>query len=268
MDVTVETKKKRQTNWSAFFVVGREIRLAYVAVPVFQGLLQLGHKSSGVRSIDDAMVESQGEPHNVANRDAVVAVGIGDDCWLLEQAANAEDGRLRLIDHRSSKLFSENAGVGDGEGTFRDFIRLEFLGARTSCEVCDGAGDAKEAALLGIFDDRNDEPPVECNRDADVDVFVVANRVAFHRSVHDRHFAQAADNGAGDKRHVGQLDAITLLVLRFFALANLDDPRHVNLEDAVNVGAGVLRFHHALGDDGAHLAERNQVAGDGDFLRG
>ena len=195
------------------FHVEGENRLADIAVPVLQGLLQLGHKFSGVRTIDNAVIESQGEPHNVANRDAVVSVRVGDDCRLLEQTTNTEDRRFWLVDHGSAELLAEDAGIGDGEGAFRHFIRLEFLAARTSCQIGDGASDAKKTALLGILDDGNDQTPVERDCDADVDVLVVANRIAFHGGIYDRHFAQATDDGAGDKGHVGQLDAVALLVL-------------------------------------------------------
>ena len=73
--------------------------------------------------------------------------------------------------------------------------------------------------------------------------------------------AQRDDGGARDEGHVGQLDAVALLVLRLLLLAKLDDARHVHLEDGVDMRAGALGLDHALRDDGAHLGHRNQLAG-------
>ncbi len=79
--------------------------------------------------------------------------------------------------------------------------------------------------------------------------------------VDDGMLAQCDDGGAGDERHVGQLDAVALLVLVLFLLAQLDDARHVHLEDGVDMRAGALGFDHALRDDGAHLRHWNELAG-------
>ena len=58
--------------------------------------------------------------------------------------------------------------------------------------------------------------------------------------------AQRSDGSARDERHVGQLDAVALLVLGLLLLAQLDDARHVHLEDGVDVRAGALGLDHAL----------------------
>jgi hypothetical protein len=50
----------------------------------------------------------------------------------------------------------------------------------------------------------------------------------------------AATCGARDERHVGELDAVALLVLVLFFFAQTDDARHVDLEDGVDVRAGLL----------------------------
>ena len=73
-------------------------------------------------------------------------------------------------------------------------------------------------------------------------------------------FLQRDDGGARDERHVRQLDAVALLVLVLLFLAQLDDARHVHLEDGVDVRAGALRLDHALRDDGAHLGHRDKLA--------
>ena len=77
-------------------------------------------------------------------------------------------------------------GVGKREGAARDLIGLQLLAARALGHIGDGARDAEEVLLLRLLDDRNDQAPVERHRDADVDVLVVADGVAFHRRVDDR----------------------------------------------------------------------------------
>ena len=164
--------------------------------------------------------------------------------------------------------FAEDAGIGEGEGAAADFIGLELLAAGAFGQVDDGAGDAEEAALFRLLDDRNDEAPVQRDSDAEVDVLVVADRVAFHGRVDDGQFAQRLDGGARDEGHVGELDAVALLVLVLLLFAELDDARHVDFENGVHVRAGVLRLDHALRDDGAHARQRDQFAGDGVPQRG
>src|SRR5207302_10767923 len=140
---------------------------------------------------------------------------------------DAEDCALRLIDDRGSKLLAEDAGVGEGEGAAGDLVRSKLLSAGAVGNVNDGAGDAEEVLLLRLFDDRDDEAPLERDGDADVDVLVVTDRVAFDRAVYDGMLAQGEDGGAGDEGHVRELDAVALLVLRFLFFADLDDARHI-----------------------------------------
>ena len=168
---------------------------------------------------------------------------------------------LGLVDDGRAELLSEDAGVGDGEGAGADFVGLELLGAGALGEIGDGAGDAEEALFFGVLDDGNDESPVERDGDADVDVLAVADGVAFHLRVDDGHLAQGGDDGAGDERHVGELDAVALLIFVFFFFPDFDDAREVDLEDGVHVRGGAFGVDHALRDDGAHLAHGNQLAG-------
>ncbi len=66
----------------------------------------------------------------------------------------------------------------------------------------------------------------------------------------------ACDGGGGDKRHIGELDAVLLLEAGLFPLAQTNDARHVHLVDGVGMGADPHALAHALGDDGAHPGER------------
>ena len=109
---------------------------------------------------------------------------------FLVQAADAEDGGLRLVDDGRAELLAEDAGVGEGEGAAGDFVGRELLGAGALGEVDDGAGDAEEVLLLALLDDGDDQAPVERDGDADVDVLVVEDGVALDGGVDDRVLAQ------------------------------------------------------------------------------
>ena len=85
-------------------------------------------------------------------------------------AADAEDGRLRLIDDGRPDDRAEHAGVGDSERALLDLVRTQLLGPGPLTEVVDGPGDAQQRELVGVLDHRDDQPPVERHRDADVDI--------------------------------------------------------------------------------------------------
>src|SRR5215472_15419067 len=94
--------------------------LSDVFVPVLEVGLEVGHEFPGVGSVDYTVIEAEGETLNGADCNGVVAVLVGDDFGLLVQAADAQDGALRLVDDRGSKLFAEDAGVCQGEGAAGD----------------------------------------------------------------------------------------------------------------------------------------------------
>ena len=98
------------------------------------------------------MIEAEGEDGWMrADRDGVVAVLIGDDRRLLEEAADAEDGRLRLIDDRRAELLAEDAGVGECEGAAEATSSgLSFLERARSARSTMARGDAEEALVLGL----------------------------------------------------------------------------------------------------------------------
>ncbi len=142
--------------------------------PSSLGRLEVGHELAGVCAVDDAVIEAQGKA-----LDRAIAMeslpSYPSDFGFLVQAADAEDGALRLVDDGGSELFAKDAGVGEGEGASRDLIRGEPLVAGRDRYINDAAGDAQEVLFFGLLQDRDDEAPVERNGDADVDVLVVAD---------------------------------------------------------------------------------------------
>jgi len=232
-------------------------KLSDIFGPVFEVGLEVGHKFAGVGSVDDAVIETKSESLDRADRDGIVAVLVGKDFSFLVQTADAEDRALRLVDDWRSELLAEDTRVCQREGAAGDLVGRQLLPAGAVGYIDDGTGDAEEVLFFRLFDDRYDEAPVERDSDADVDVLVVTDRLAFDRAIDDGMFTQRNDGGAGDEGHVRQLDTVTLLVLRLLLLAKLDDARHVHLEDGVDMRAGALRLDHALRDDRAHLRHWN-----------
>ena len=103
-----------------------------------------------------------------------------------------------------------------------------------------GAAQARRRFFSSAFlIDRHDQPPVERDRDADVDVLVIDDVVAVDRGVDDRHGAQRVDRRLDDERHVGELGA-GALELRLLRLADLRDAAEVHLEHRVHVRRRLL----------------------------
>ena len=81
-------------------------------------------------------------------------------------------------------------------------------------EVVDVAGDGPEALVVGIVDDRGEEPlEVEVDRDRQVHVVVQDERAVADRGVHVRELVQRVDHRPGDERQVGEAEALLVLEL-------------------------------------------------------
>src|SRR5262245_49147266 len=139
-------------------------KLSNVLVERLQILADSHHELVGVSPIDDAMVVSQHQADNVAHGDRIVAVLIGYDDRLLEDAAHAQDGHLRLQDDRGAKLRSEDSRIGDGDGAALNFIGHKFFGAGTLAQIADGALQAHKAEVLRALDYGHDQAPLQSHR--------------------------------------------------------------------------------------------------------
>jgi hypothetical protein len=194
--------RQTETEPGAPFSQVSPSKLSDIFGPVFQVGLEIGHKFAGVGSVHDAVIEAKSEALDGTDRDGVVAVLVGEDFGFLVEAADAEDCALRLVDDWCSKLLAEDTGVCEREGAAGDLIGRQLLSAGAVGYIDDGAGYAEEVFLLCLLDDGNDEAPLERNGNADVDVLVITDRLAFNRAVDDRVLAQRNDGGAGDEGHV------------------------------------------------------------------
>ena len=120
------------------------------------------------------------------------------------------------------------------------------------------AAEAEQALLVGLLHHRDDEPPVERDGDADVDVLLVDDVVAVERRVEDGKRPERADDRLGDEREERQLGAVAL-VLGLLLLAQLRHAREVHLEHRVHVSRRPPAEHHVLGDLLAHHAHRHDL---------
>ena len=145
--------------------------------------------------------------HHRADGDGVIAFLVGEDDRLLDDGADVEDGDLWLIDDRQSEAGAEDSGIGDGEGAALDLVGLQLLGAGALAQVVEGALQADEAQFVGVLDDRHEQSPVEGDGDADIDVALVVDVVAFDRGVHDGPGAQSLGDGADEEGRVGELES-------------------------------------------------------------
>src|SRR3984957_2874792 len=173
--------------------------------PVFQGVFYLVEELVGDGAVDYAVVVAQGDVAHGADGDGIV-----DDDGALFDGAEAQDADVGLADDRQTEEATEDTGIGDGEGALLHFFRLEFFGAGAFGEVVEIALDAENILLVGIFDDGNDQSPIERDGHADVDFLVQDDVRAIERRVHGRVRAQTGDRRLHEERHEGVLGLVTL----------------------------------------------------------
>src|SRR4051794_13678792 len=122
---------------------------------MLQGLLDQGHELIGDGAVYHPMVIAEGEVHNRANRDGVVAILVSYNKRRFGDAADAHDGGIGLVDDGKAEYRTELAGVGDGEGGAFDFLRHQLLGPGALAEISDSALETEEIQVVGILEDGN-----------------------------------------------------------------------------------------------------------------
>src|ERR1700734_888030 len=147
-----------------------DTRLANLFAPHFQILLHQRHELVGYGTVDEAVIVAEREVNDGADGDGIVAFFVGNHERLLGNAAYAHDRRVRLVDDGQTEDGAELAGVGNSESRTLDVFGLELLVAGAFAEIGDAALQAEEVEVSGIFEDGNDESPVEGNGDSNVDV--------------------------------------------------------------------------------------------------
>ena len=108
--------------------------------------------------------------------------------------------------------------------------------------------DLREGFLLGIADDRNDEPALGADGDADVVVAVLHEIIAIHAAIHRGNSLERTDGGFDEERHEAELDAVLLRECLLHPAAQAHDGAHVGFVEGREDGSGVLRHHELRGD--------------------
>src|SRR5207248_4657358 len=84
-------------------------------VPGLEILAEVVEEAARERPVDEAVVVREGQVHDRADRDHVLAAIVLDHPRPLDDGVSAEDRRLRLADHRRSVERAVAAGIRDRE---------------------------------------------------------------------------------------------------------------------------------------------------------
>ena len=110
----------------------------------------------------------------------------------LHDLAHAQDADLRLVDDREAVQVSEAARVRDREAAALELVGGELLRARAVGEILDGLREPGQREPIGVARDRHHQAFFGLDRDPDVDVLLLHDRVLEHRGVEARELAQRA----------------------------------------------------------------------------
>src|SRR5690242_12199047 len=99
------------------------VRLVAVFAPGLQLLAQVAQEATRERAVDEPVVVREGQVHDRANRDHVLAELVLDDPRSLDDRVGAEDPRLRLADYRRSVEGAVPAWIGDRERPALHLVR-------------------------------------------------------------------------------------------------------------------------------------------------
>ena len=111
------------------------IRSAGILAPGLQVLLHLRQECVRAGTIQDAVVEDEGEVHHGTDRESVIAGRIGDDHNTLLNGTCPQDAALGLIDDRHGKERAADAVIGQREGAASNLIWQQLAGPRPVGEV-------------------------------------------------------------------------------------------------------------------------------------
>src|SRR5689334_5180911 len=170
-----------------------------------QGLLdqlpQAGEEAGCGSAVDGPVVDGQGQRHGGGDGDLVA-----DHDGLADGFADGEDGGLRRVDDRGELADPVHAEVADGERAIGELVRGELAGPRPGGEVVCLAGDLGEGFAVGVADDGDDEPVIDGDRDADVDVAVPQDAGLVPGDVDLGAVGQRPGAGPGEQVGDGDLD--------------------------------------------------------------
>ena len=99
-----------------------------------------------------------------------------------------EDSALRRVQDRRAQERAVNAAIRDRENAALQVFDFDFPFARLGCVIGNVALEIGETFLVGVADHGHDQAALGADGDADVEVIVLNEVVAFDPAVDRRHF--------------------------------------------------------------------------------
>ena len=144
------------------------------------------------------MVERDRDVADLADDDLSVA---NDGAWA--DPVHTEDPDLRVIDQGGHEHAAELAGARDRERAVAELFRLQRAGACRLGEPRDLGGKSFERLGVAGTDDRDDEPVLGLDSDADVEPVEVDDLLAVEPGVQLRELLQRRDDRLQRQRAAG-----------------------------------------------------------------
>ena len=210
-----------------------------------EGLEELG----GQGTVHGAMVGGEVDGHHGADFQLVAH----DDRPLLRRA-DSQDADLREVEDGVEVVDAEHPEVRDREAAAGHLVGGQLHRAGGLIEGLAARADLLEAEQVGVAEDGHDQPAVERDRDAHVDVAVLNDGVADERGVHAGVLAQGQRDGLGDEVADGELDLL-LGQRRIQTLTNRHNLINADVDRDVDLGGLLLGLDHAVGDGLPHPGE-------------
>ena len=163
-------------------------------------------------------------------------------------APHGQDRGLRRVDDGAERVHAVHAEVADREDAALDVGRPQLAGLRPRHQVLATGGDLLEPQRVGLVDHRDDEPVLQRDGEADVDVGVPLDRAVLPRHVHARMLRQRRRHQLDQQVRVGDVRA-RLLARRLSHAASRAD---VDLAHQVEVRRARPRRGHPLRHDPPH----------------
>ncbi len=164
----------------------------------------------------------------------------------------------RVHDWRAEQRAVDPA-VADRERAAGEFLERQLVRLRALREFADPGLDFGETHALGVPQDRHDETLAAADRDADVVVVAVDDRVAAQFGIHARDQLQRFDRGLHEERHEAELRAVLLEEGVLVLVAQRHDRGHVDLVERREQRGVGLRFDESLGDPTAQRRHRDDL---------
>ena len=160
---------------------------------------------------------------------------------------------MRRIDHCGEIADPEHAEVRNRKRAALELLELQFAGPSSRREILGLVGDRRQPLAVGIFDDRRNQPVLECHSHGDVDRVPEEDRLVAPRRVGRRHLPQ------GQRRRTDHeiVDRDTVSVGFPVELgAEFQQLVDLAVDGQIEMWNCLFCFCKAPGDDAAHRRER------------